>query len=416
MSGSDRFDDGLLDEVLGSLGTPPAAVPHADAAALLARASLLAGAGAGATAGVIGLAGLKLWGVLSLVGMLAFGGGWVSRDLGAPPSSEDVELGSSALHRSNLPATAPAPVAAPVAPAPAAQPAPAVARRPEPSPRTVDASPARARSSRRPLAASADTACPEVLPAAPDTPLAIEAPARSDDSPPLIAGVEPDAEAADEPVADDPPEEDGSSGALDETPALPPLEPEGESLDASAHLTSSRRGRPTGHLLGGVGAIGGLGAWGDRAPPAGPGLTAALALVGPSPGAVRPTVRLGLEIGALMGDDERESRFVGGLQGAGGFVVGRRTVRLDLAWAVGARVMPPGVGVNDYLDDEAGWLFAVSGPEVGVAFGKPDRAGFRAAVSVQGALLDLEGDGGLTLVPWVGLTVGADVPLPGGER
>ena len=396
MTDTGPVDASLLDEILGGLGTPPAGLPTAGVGAILGRAALLATPGAAVATGLLGW---KLWGVLGAVAILAFGGGWVSRDLGHESVPPSIEL--AWMPHTHRPAHLPEVIALETAArptAPAAVAAASVSSMPDHpvSVRTVS------RDRPAPPATSSD-ACPEPLAAS----------ARWDE--PIIAGEV--APFLDEDLPDS--DEDVPARIAREADELaidlPPLhEPH---VDASAgYHAAPVADRARAALLVGVGAAGGMSAWAERAPPAGPSVRLDVAWVGPGDRPLRPLFRMGGEATLLAGDDERESRFVGGGQVAGGFVLGRAPVRFELAWAGGVRVMTPGSDMEGLYDEEAGWVYALTGPELALTFGGPGVIAFRVGASAQGALLDLEGDGIVRLIPWIGLTLGADIPLPGRRR
>lgn len=395
MSGPDLIDDALLDDILGGLGTPPVAVPRADAAAILGRAALVGAPVAAAGA----LVGWKLWGMGLLIATLGFGGGFAARGLQATPADTVIVQAPGQVAP---PAVASAPVAGSVTAAPAAA---------VPSPVAASVLPSAV------SPGASGPAGPVLATAPPSFVMASPIPIPDCPEPELEAGLADDSGFFDEPEPSDDdlvpvatwPADPGDPEEDAEAVVLPAPE---EPVEAAAVAPAPvRRNAPRVVVIAGLGGFGGFGSFGFRAPLVGPGINGRLALIRSGDAVVQPMVRFGGEVVLLSGNDEQESRFVGGLHVDGGFVLGRKKVRLDVSWAGAIRVMPPASDIDGMDDEEAGWIFAGTGPELGLTIGKPGRGAFRVGALAHGAILDLDGDGVMGLVPWFGITLGAELPV-----
>ena len=403
MSGPDLIDDALLDDILGGLGTPPVAVPRADAAAILGRAALVGAPVAAAGA----LVGWKLWGMGLLIATLGFGGGFAARGLQATPADTVIVQAPGQVAP---PAVASAPVAGSVT---AASVAGTVTAAPVVASGTPPVAP-----SGSPVSLGAHVPAGPVLAAAPPSfVMASPIPIPDCPEPELDDGLADDSGFFDEPEPSDDdlvpvatwPADPGDPQEDAEAVAVPAPE---EPIEAAAVAPAPvRRNAPRVVVIAGLGGFGGFGSFGFRAPLVGPGINGRLALIRSGDAVVQPMVRFGGEVVLLSGNDEQESRFVGGLHVDGGFVLGRKKVRLDVSWAGAIRVMPPASDIDGADDEEAGWIFAGTGPELGLTVGRPGRGAFRVGALAHGAILDLDGDGVVALVPWFGITLGAELPV-----
>jgi len=389
--------DDALDQALGTLGAPPAAAPKATAAAIVAGAGLAAPAVA---------AGLATWKVATLVALgttLGLGGGYLLRGgataLPAEPVYDEAALvefcadlepaSTGDDDRETVAALAPtSETSGPADPDPSANPR---TPRGTTSNRTVT-DPA----DRGAAGADADAAAtgPRIIYVREDCP------DPKDES--WIPEPEPYEPARPWP----PPAPEGGEPADDATAGV----------EGSWRRAGERRG-PLAHLRLGGGLVTHLGTWEELAPPAGPDVRLELMLKGHGAAPIQPVAMVGLHGAALLGSEHVPTRFVVGLHLGGGVAFGGPHTRLELAWSFGGHWMP---GLGDDIEGEddpielgGARTLLTTGPQLGLALTPRSGPALHVAATIHGSALRIEDDDTREVQPWLGLTVGVELPPVG---
>jgi hypothetical protein len=117
--------------------------------------------------------------------------------------------------------------------------------------------------------------------------------------------------------------------------------------------------------------------------------------------------------GLLQAVDSQRYRWSGGLDLAAGMSVDRPTWRIDLGLSLGARFVPATPQARSPEDlANAGWLFLVSGPRLGVRIGPANRWGLRIQLDLGMTWLNLDSapEAPARLHPRFGLWTGLELP------
>lgn len=117
------------------------------------------------------------------------------------------------------------------------------------------------------------------------------------------------------------------------------------------------------------------------------------------------------ELAVFPTDGQTSTRLATGLNLGLGAAFNGPKLRLDMAWTVAGRLMPPAPGVEHHEEPEAGWLWLATGPQIGLTVYTRKGPAPHFAVTAQGSFLDLEGVGESRFRPWVGLVGGAEFPV-----
>ncbi len=443
----DRDED--LDGALASLGAPPAALPETRAAAILARAlppppssSNPATGGSFGPYPALGLLALGVGGGL-LGGWLLWGQPQVERVSSSPrEGSPQYEAGGRPLNRVSSALTSPPPPASPSLPdnggrftaSPSLR--AAALKKWAPSPRSKNSGGDAHSSTPFSLVLPVETgqaSAPDSLPPSSPEPSASKAVPSSVPVP-------------------------STSPSLLAPPLLAPA--------TRSVKTAPRTGNGSWLFRLEGGAMGGLAAWQNLAPPVGFTVQGGVARLGPSTGMGRPWASLDLDLGLLPSTEDLADHFSAGLTLLGGVAFGSGPVRLDLGWAVAGRLLggnsssaseeagdddtlsqqdfqyaaggdDDDEGDDDEGDDDEGdddgaedsqtgdteslqqvtrGMYLGTGPSLGLTLSSQSGVALRLrATLLVVPLRENEGDP-LSLLPWYSLTAGVEIPIGGSKK
>ncbi len=190
-------------------------------------------------------------------------------------------------------------------------------------------------------------------------------------------------------------------------PPTPTGEPE-RVVEVQVEKTHQGPGRPAQvrlHAGGGVATAGGI-RYGPFGTP-GPGGQIGLTVLGPTRGTARGLIAVNIDLLGLPSQTGTPFVFAFGASVGPGIAVDGPRLRFEASWAMGPRLIPQASGGPATGGPRRAHL--LMGPQFGLSFKNNKRLpNFYLGGSVQGSVGEPGGDGQSSLLPWVGLVVGAD--------